>query len=352
MVNRRQLALAVGGVFVVALIAVISRDRAPELPPPPQRVAFHIVTGSTSGSNFRVGEVIAGVLSHPPGIGRCDTPERCGPEGVIVSTRATQGSVANINAVRSGGADSGLAEANVVALAVAGQPPFRREGPAQQLRTIARIYGEDLHLVAKRDADILGVSDLRGKRVSFAPEGSATNITARAVLEAYRLPLWRVRASNDALDAAAEKLRTGMLDAFFIVGGTPVNVITQLLEDDAAVLIPVDGAARTRLLSGQEHLQERTIPLGAYPGMPPTDTVGVGTLWITTAGQPEAPVYALVRGLFHPANRAQLDAGRIGFEFIDPRAAVRDPVAPLHPGAQRFFIEVGALPAAVRAAPP
>src|SRR3954468_15929276 len=88
--------------WVLALAAVLaftapSATQAAQAAEPPQRVAFQISTGTTGGSYFPVGEVLASLLSHPPGVGRCETVAIvCGPPGLIVSTRASEGSIANV----------------------------------------------------------------------------------------------------------------------------------------------------------------------------------------------------------------------------------------------------------------
>jgi TRAP transporter TAXI family solute receptor len=336
--------LAGGTVLGAVLTLGLLRGGVARAADPPQRIAFQILTGSTSGSYFRVGELLAGLLSHPPGISRCETVNLCGPAGLIVSTRATQGSVANVNAVTSGAANSGLAQADVVALAVAGQGPFRTTGPARQLRTIANLYGEDLHLVAARRAKILSVSDLRGKRVSLSSEGSGTIITARAVLQAYRLPEWRITPNFDSADRAAALMRQGKLDAFFFVGGTPVNLISQLLEDDVGVLIPIDGPGRTRLLAQQKQLVAHTIPQGTYPGSPAVDTIGVDALWVTSTAQPNGLVQGMVRAIYNTRNRPMIEARKLGFNFLDLKLAPTGSPAPLHAGAESFYSEMRVLP--------
>jgi TRAP-type uncharacterized transport system substrate-binding protein len=128
-----------------------------QLPGPPPRAdaprtTFEIVTGAAIGSNIRIAAMMAGVLSNPPGVSRCDRAVLCGPPGLIPTTRATQGAVANLLAVEAGAADSAIAEGNMVGRAVAGQEPFRRSDRAQSLRTIAKLYGESVHLVAARRA--------------------------------------------------------------------------------------------------------------------------------------------------------------------------------------------------------
>jgi TRAP transporter TAXI family solute receptor len=309
----------------------------------PQRIAFQISTGSTTGSYFPLGQALAQLLSHPPGVGRCQAADVCGPAGLIVSTRASEGSVANVTAVNSGNVSSGIAQADVVALAVAGQGPFKRSGPARQLRVIANLYGEDIHLVAAKSANIKSVADLRGKRVSLSSEGSATNNMARAILAAYRVPERSVVANTDTAERATDLLQSGRLDAMFYVGGTPANLVEQLLDEGVAGLIPISGEGRTRLLRAQPQLYTHTISEGTYTSTGSVETVAVDALWITDASQPESLVNGVVKSVFNPANRAALDAERVGIHFMELSSAAKGLTAPLHPGAARFFIEAGVL---------
>src|SRR6266705_2860836 len=149
-----SLGLAAGLVGALALMMIFAPKGAAQIIDNPQRVAFQISTGSTTGTYFPVGAMLAQLLSHPPGVERCEAANVCGPSGLIVSTRASQGSVANLLAVNSGMVTSGIAQADVVALAVAGQGPFRKAGPIKQLRVIANLYGEDLHLVVAKKSKI------------------------------------------------------------------------------------------------------------------------------------------------------------------------------------------------------
>src|SRR3954469_4442507 len=112
----------------------------------PMRVSFQIATGTTEGVYFPVGQTIAGLISHPLGVGRCDTATVCGPAGVILSARTSEGSTDNLRSVNQGLVDSGFADGDAIAAAVAGQGgAFRR--PARHLRVIAALFPEEAHLV-------------------------------------------------------------------------------------------------------------------------------------------------------------------------------------------------------------
>jgi TRAP transporter TAXI family solute receptor len=318
----------------------------------PQRIAFQISTGSTTGTYFPVGSLLAQLLSHPPGVGRCEAPNVCGPSGLIVSTRASQGSIANVTAVNGGMVTSGLAQTDVAGLAVAGQGPFRKSGAAKEIRIIANLYGEDVHLIAAKNANIKTVADLRGKRVSISSESSGTIVTARAVLAAYRLTEKSIIPNYDSAEKAVDLLQAGKLDALFFVGGTPVNLLQQLLDEEAAVLVPINGDGLKRLLAKEPYLSAHVITKGTYANTPDIETVSVDALWITDASEPDALIYGMLKALYNPANRASLQAGKLGSHFMDLAEGAKGGTAPLHPGAVRFFTEAGVLKSTQKAALP
>ena len=349
---KRSSGLVAGVVAALALTTMLAPKTAAQTVDNPQRVAFQISTGSTTGTYFPVGAMLAQLLSHPPGVERCEAANVCGPSGLIISTRASQGSVANLLAVNSGMVTSGIAQADVVAAAVAGQGPFRKSGPIKQLRVIANLYGEDLHLVVAKKSKIKSVADLRGKRVSLSTEGSGTNVTARAVLAAFRIPDKSIIANYDSSDQAVELLQMGKLDAVFFVGGTPVSLLEQLLDEDVAELIPITGDGLKRLLAKEPNLSAHTIAKGTYGNGPAVDTVSVDALWVIDASQPDNLIYGILKSLYNPANRGTIQSGRLGSHFMDLASGAKEATAPLHPGAVRFFTEAGILKPGQKAALP
>jgi TRAP transporter TAXI family solute receptor len=309
-----------------------------------QRISFQILTGSTGGTYFPVGQLIAGLISHPPGVDRCEGSDLCGPSGLIISARTSDGAVANVLAVNSGRAESGLAQGDVIAQALAGQGAFKKAGKQAALRVIADLFAEDVHLIVARKAKIAGVADLKGKRVSLGAESSGTSVTVRAILAAYGLSERRLRARHDAADADAQLLQQGQIDAFFMVGGQPVALISDLVARGVARIVPIDGTGRDRLLKAVPSMRADVISAGAYRGMPAIQTVSVRALWVVNASVPDALVYGITRALFSSGNRAALQEGHRAAGAIRLDSATLDLPAPLHPGALRFYREVGALP--------
>ncbi len=332
--------------------SAIRASSAAEQAETPQRISFEIATGSSTGTYFPVGALLSEVLSHPPGVGRCETANACGPAGLIVSTMASQGSVANVVSVNAGMINSGFAQADVVSLAMEGRGPFRKTGPAKSLRVIADLYGEDLHLVAANQSKISAVAELRGKRVSLSPEGSGTIVTARAILAAYGLSEKAIHPNYDSPEDAANLMRQGKLDAFFLVGGTPIALVQELVADGTAHLVPITGPGLKRLLRESPFLETHLIPRDAYGHSPATDSVSVDALWITDEAQPDRLIYGMLKALYNPANRAALQAARQGLHFIEASYGPKMAPAPLHTGAVRFFTEAGLLKPEVKETPP
>src|SRR5579883_3255225 len=196
--SQRMLAIIALLAFVTLVMGVAVTGGQLGQAESPTRISFQIATGTTEGVYFPVGQALAGLISHPPGVGRCDTATVCGPAGVVLSARSTLGGADNIKSVEAGLVDSGFADGDAIAAAVAGQPPFRRK--ASHLRVIAALFPEAAHLLVSAKSDIQSMEDLRGKRVLLGPPNSSSVARNRATLAAYRL---RVReVLSDELPAA------------------------------------------------------------------------------------------------------------------------------------------------------
>jgi TRAP transporter TAXI family solute receptor len=302
------------------------------------RVTFQIATGPSGGTFFTIGRAIAGLISHPPGVGRCETSTVCAPSGVILSARSAQGSFDNLRAVNNGLVESALVQADMADAAVRGLGPFRRFGPQRNLRVIAALFPEEVHLVASVRSGIAGVGDLNRKRVWLGPSDTDAGITARRILSAFRVSVRPVEG-----DDPAALLAEGKLDAYFLTAAAPFGVVAESLADKRARLVPIDGAPAERLLRQEPQLQGATIAAGTYPESPATATIATRTLWVVNARVSDTLVYGITRALFHPANHEALAASHPSAHQIDESRATLELPAPLHNGARRYYREAGIL---------
>jgi TRAP transporter TAXI family solute receptor len=302
------------------------------------RINFQIATGPSGGTFFTIGQAIAGVISHPPGMGRCEVSTVCAPSGVILTARTARGSFDNLRAVNDGLVDSALVQSDMVDAAVRGTGDFRRAGPQKNITVIAALFPEEIHLVAAARAGIADVRGLNRKRVWLAPPDTDAGITARAILSAFRVSVRLVPGEDpDTL------LADGKIDAFFLTAAAPFGPVAQALESGKAWLVPIEGPPVERLLRQVPQLQHATIAAETYPGAPAIKTVATRTLWVVNARVPDALVYGISRALFNPANQEALAASHPSAHQISLGAAALELPARLHPGARRYYRESGLL---------
>ena len=302
---------------------------------------FRIGTGSTAGTYFPIGGIIASAISKPPGSRDCAAGGSCGVPGLIAVAQSTEGSVANVMSIANGTLESGLSQADISYWAFKGEGLFKKSGPIAKLRTIANLFPESVHLVVRRDSNIESVADLRGKTISLDLEGSGTRVDALLILKAYGVALKDLTAEAQSAGAAADLLREGKLDGFFMVVGTPATAVADLANDSLIRLIPIAGPQADKLREKYPFFAVDRIPPGTYHNVAGTETLSVGAQWLVSADVPEDEVYGITRALWHPSTRRLLDNGHPKARLIDIATALEGVVVPLHPGAQRYYTELG-----------
>ena len=304
---------------------------------------FTIGTGGTAYTYYPVGGVIANAISRPPGSRPCEEGGSCGVEGLIASAVSSRGSVDNINAVLSGLRNSGFAQSDVAYWAYTGTGTMKGSEPATKLRSIAALFEEHIHLVVLDKSGINSVADLKGKRVSLDEPGSGTYVDASLILEANGIALTDVNAEALKGNAAAEALRNGKIDAFFVVAGYPTGSLVELASADDINLVPIDGAGAKALTDKYGFFSQSDIPKGAYEGVDATSTVAVGAQWYTSTDQDEELIYQITKALWNDKTRKLLDVGHAKGKTITLDGALAGLGVPMHAGAERFYKEVGAL---------
>jgi TRAP transporter TAXI family solute receptor len=328
----------------LSLCAAAVFGAAAQTPPQVARISFQIAAGPVAGSYFPVAEALARIISNPPGFGRCeDDAEVCGPVGLIASTRATEGPLANIAAVRSGRVSSALVQGNLAALAFEGAGPFKSAGAFKDLRVLAKLQRETIHLVVAAKSRVKRLADLKGRRIAIDAPASATNVTARAILAAAKLNVARLKLSFQSADQAALDLKEGKIDAFFAIGPTPVQAVADAVRQGFGRLLPIEGAAIAAWVKKQPFLVAAEVHAITYPPTKPTRTLAVAALWVTTAQLPDNVAYGLARAIWNPANRSELDALASQGLAIAPDPRLESSAIPLHAGAAKFYQGAGRL---------
>lgn len=329
--------LAVGLAVLLGASAVV-----PIVAPSAQSTLFfRIATGSTAGTYFPIGGILASAISRPPGDGDCENRGNCDSDGLIAVVQSSPGSVANVKAIAAGRIESGLSQADIAFWAYSGIEAFAETGSLGNLRAIANLFPESVHIVVGRNSRISKVSDLKGKRVSIDLEGSGTRADALLILKAFGMKLGDIKAESMPSGAAADKLRAGELDAFFLVAGAPTTAISQLADDSLITLVPIVGPEVDVLRDEHPFLKVSSIPAGTYFNVPNTVTLSVGAQWLVSSEVSERVVYEITRALWSKNARKLLDQGHYQGQFITLETALDGLIVPLHRGARRYYSEAG-----------
>lgn len=302
---------------------------------------FRIGTGETSGTLFAVGSAIASVISNPPGSRPCDRGGSCGVPNLVAVAQSTEGAIENVEAIATGSMESALVRADVAYWAYYGTGPFATQEPLSNLRAIANLYPAVVHIVARQGQGILKVSDLAGKRVSLGPKASGTPVNAQAILAAYGLLVDDIEASYLESGEAADRLQSGEIDAFFAIGGLPIEAVEDLARRAQVALVPVEAAPRDEITSFSPFLAEADIAAGSYARLAYTPAVAVGTQFVVSAAADEDLVYEITKALWHERTRSLLESSHPQARQISSEHALERLAIPLHPGAQRYYREQG-----------
>jgi uncharacterized protein len=305
---------------------------------------FRIGTGGTAGTYFPIGGLLANAISNPPGSRACSDGGSCGVPGLVATAVASNGSVANINAIAGGSMESGFTQSDVAYWAYTGTGIYEGKPKVAGLRLIANLYPESIHLVARKGAGIKGVADLRGKRVSLDEPGSGTLVDARIIMGAFGITEKDIKPEYLKPNQAGDKLRDGALDAFFFVGGYPAGAIAELAASGGGIeLVPITGPEIDKMRGQYGFFAVDTIPANTYKGVGEAKTLAVGAQWVTSEKADANLVYEVTKALWNGNTRKLLDSGHAKGKAITRESAVVGAGIPFHPGAEKFYKEAGLL---------
>jgi TRAP transporter TAXI family solute receptor len=296
-----------------------------------QQTFIAIGTGGVTGVYYPTGGAICRLVNRD----RAEHGIRCGVE-------STGGSVFNINAIRGGELEFGVAQSDWQYHAYNGSSRFEEQGPMENLRAVFSVHPEPFTVVARADAGITSFEDLKGKRVNVGNPGSGQRGTMEVLMAemGWTMDDFAVAAELQAAEQS-QALCDNNIDAMIYTVGHPSGSIQEATTACDSVLVPVQNDATASLVENNSFYRTATIPGGMYRG---TDndvtTFGVGATFVTSADVPDEVVYVVVKAVFD--NLDQFRALHPAFANLDAAQMANDGLsAPLHPGAERYFREAG-----------
>lgn len=315
------------GIISIATAAVLATAGAGSA----QQQFVSIGTGGVTGVYYPTGGAICRLVNK-------DRKEH----GIRCSVESTGGSIYNINTVRSGELEFGVAQSDWQYHAYNGTSKFKDAGAFEGLRAVFSVHAEPVTILARRDAGIDNITDIPGKRFNIGNPGSGTLGTWEVIEEVMG---WKrgdlALAGQMKSSETAGALCDNKIDGYFWLVGHPSGLTQETVASCNAKIVGATDAKIDALVADKPYYRHATIPGGMYPGNPDDiRTFGVGATFITSADVSEEAVYRVAKAVL--GNLDDFRKLHPAFAHLKAEEMIRDSLsAPLHPGAIRAYKELG-----------
>ncbi len=292
-----------------------------------ERQFIAIATGGTGGTYYPLGGALAQMLSN-------------NVEGLIVTAQSGNASVANCNLISRGQIETGFSQANTTYWCYTATGILEGKEPITNLRGIASLYPETIHIVATKASGINSIEDLKGKKVGVGAPNSGTAADAEIILNAHGITFDDIQADFLSFNEVAQRLIDGQIDAGFTTAGFPTSSIINIATKRDIVLIPMSAEKMKELCDAIPYYGATVIPGGLYKGVD-EDVPALATpaLWVCDAKLSPTLVYKMTKALWE--HRDVLEKVHSQGKNITLETAIDGIGIPLHPGAELYYKEVG-----------
>lgn len=311
--------------------------------------AVFLVLGSTAGTSSAAGKKFLTLASGSPGGvyyslggGMAVVIEKNVP-GLRCAAESTGASVENGRLVGNGESDMGMLMGSIAHNAREGKAPFEKKFP---LVALFQMYPAPEHIVTTKQSGIKSIRDLKGKRVAVDVPGSGAQAMAKLILSEYGFDLEKdLKLANLSQSESVAALKDGVVDAAFFNFAYPASAIMDLASTRDLVLVPMEKDMLKKIVAKYPFYVPVTIPKGTYPKVD-GDVLCLGDSNVMAASEKmsDEVAYEVVKGIF-----SNVTQGKYALVNVHPAAKQLTPAnavntsIPLHPGAARYFREVGAL---------
>jgi len=318
---------------LIAVLAGLGCQTPPEGDPSatPQRRFLSIGTAPPGGAFFPIGGALSEVLNA-----------HSGEASWQFTAEATKGSKENIRRLVSGELDLALANAAITYFAVRGEASW--DSP-QEVRTVMTLAPNVAMFLTPQDSSVRSIEDLTGRRVTVGPAGAGFEDFLGPILEAHGLGFDDFTALNAIQSTAVGMLADGSADVAYLGGVVPTASVTQAASGQDIFFVPYGEDAMDRLVETYPQLFRRiTVPADTYRGMDGDfDGLVVGALHlIASASADEETIYRVTKTLYESRQQV-IERHGVG-RAITPENVARNTGTPFHPGAVRFYSEIGLWP--------
>ncbi|MGB9812203.1 MAG: TAXI family TRAP transporter solute-binding subunit [Thermovenabulum sp.] len=285
-----------------------------------------IATGGTAGTYFPLGGALADIWNK-------------NIKGVNATAQSTGASVANVNLLKDGKADVIFVQNDIAYYAANGMEMFK-DNKYEDIKGLTTLYPETIQIVTLADKNIKSVADLKGKKVAVGAAGSGAEANARQILEAAGITYNDISVQYLSFAEAANNLKDGNIDAAFLTAGFPTAAVQDIAASKKIELVSLDDALVSKLMEKYPYYTKIVIPANTYSGVDhDVNTVAVKAMLAVSSKMDEDTAYNLVKTMY--ANLDRLKAAHKAGEQIKPETGKEGMSIPLHPGAEKYFKEIG-----------
>ncbi len=253
-----------------------------------------------------------------------------------LQVQSTGASVENVGALNREDSDFALIQNDIAIFAYEGTDEIDAladQDPVENLRGVATLYPETIHLVTPADSGIESVTDLEGATVNTGDLGSGTQVNALQILESAGLADGDFNEENSDFDTAADQIRDGDIDAAFVVGGAPVGAIEELATTEDISLVEIAGDLQDDVKADAEWMAADTVEGGTYDGVDDdVETVSVQAMIATHENVDDGIVEDVTAAIFDNVDELTIETENINVESAQDGMPI-----PLHPGAEAYF---------------
>ncbi|WP_339237146.1 TAXI family TRAP transporter solute-binding subunit [Oceanobacillus sp. FSL W7-1281] len=250
-------------------------------------------------------------------------------------TQTTGASAENLNLMAEEKVEMAFVMSDALSQALNGEASFSE--PLEGISQIANLYPNVVQIVARADAGIETIEDLTGKRVAVGDQGSGVELNARALLEGHDISYDDLQADYLGYAEAADGLSSGRIDAAFLTSGLPNASLLELSETTDINLVTIDADNITEIAEEHPYFIDFEIPAGTYDNEEPVPTAAVPNALVVRSDFSEEDVYKLTKTFFESLDT--LSNSHQAAEDISLEDAQEGLIAPLHPGAEKYFNE-------------
>jgi len=293
-------------------------------PTPPQVQRVSLGTAGSGGAYFVMGAAMTNLINEKL-------------DNIEMNAEITDGSLQNINYVASGEMDLGMSGIQTAINAYEGKGDFKTK---MDIRAMCLMHSSVIQIVASEYSGVKKMEDMKGKRVAVGAPGSGARPNFEGILEFYGMSFKDFKVYDLSYTEAVDAMKDRGMDVIWAQAGLPTSAILDIANSENIVLVPVSDDIGDKINNKYSHLIKATIPKGTYNNEEDIPTMAVPNIMFCAADADEEVIYQITKCIFE--NLDKLAGSHEAFESMSIEGGPTNAI-PMHPGAVRYFKEVGAM---------